>query len=137
MSDDLKILIDELKKKVKDRKDMVEPMVLEKMDLKKQKKEFFFFLESLNSEMAKSNTNEVYIQNMLDDFEKMGMPDIRFVIEKSYDKYSKMAELVKKYDDNFNDEEINKYTYRADVLNKVYSFMLTNHMGEYVEQSEE
>jgi hypothetical protein len=131
MVDELQLMMKDLKKKIKNRKDVVRPMDIEKIDVKKQKFELQNFLETYDLEIKKSDTEELYVQNMIKDFQGMKLSDIRFVVEKTYDKYNKMVVLINKYDDNFSEEEIKKYERKARILNDIFSFMVINHIGEY------
>jgi len=135
MTDDLQELIKDLKKKVKNRQSSVHPMELQKIDIKKQKQEFFDFLESYDNEIKKDDENS-YVHTLIKDFRRMKLMDIRFVVEKTYDKYSKMLNIINKFDDNFSEEEVERYKNKEQILNKVVSYMVINHVGEYVDEED-
>lgn len=135
MTDDLQELIKDLKKKVKNRRDSVHPMELQKIDIKKQKQEFFEFLEKYDNEIKKDEMGS-YVQTLIKDFKRMKLVDIRFVVEKTYDKYNKMLNIINKFDDNFSEEEIERYKNKEQILNKVVSYMVINHVGEYVDEED-
>ena len=61
----------------------------------------------------------------------MRLSDIRFVIEKSFDRYNKVILLMTKYSENFNEEEIKKYNDKLTILNDVLAFMIQNSLGDY------
>lgn len=135
MTDDLQELIKDLKKKVKNRQSSVHPMELQKIDIKKQKQEFFDFLESYDNEIKKDDENS-YVHTLIKDFRRMKLMDIRFVVEKTYDKYNKMLNIINKFDDNFSEEEVERYKNKEQILNKVVSYMVINHVGEYVDEED-
>lgn len=135
MTDDLQELIKDLKKKVKNRKGSVHPMELQKIDIKKQKQEFFEFLENYDNEIKKDEEGS-YVQTLIKDFRRMKLVDIRFVVEKTYDKYTKMLNIINKFDENFSEEEIEKYKNKEQILNKVVSYMVINHVGEYIDEED-
>jgi len=137
MEDDLKVLMKDLKSKIRKNRNLVKPKELDKIDIKKQKKDFFEFLQNYDNELKKNADSSMYVSNLIDDFSKMKLVDIRFVIEKSNDKYNKMCYLIQKYEDNFSEEEIKKYTDRSKVLNDILAYMVINSVGEYFDAEED
>ena len=137
MEDDLKVLMKDLKSKIRKNRNLVKPKELDKIDIKKQKKAFFEFLQNYDNELKKNADSSMYVSNLIDDFSKMKLVDIRFVIEKSNDKYNKMCYLIQKYEDNFSEEEIKKYTDRSKVLNDILAYMVINSVGEYFDAEED
>lgn len=136
MEDELRVLMKDLKSKIKKDRGLVVPTENDKIDIKKQKKEFFDFLQNYDNELKK-NSESSYTSVLIDDFRGMKLADIRFVIEKSNDKYNKMCYLIEKYEDNFSEEEIKKYNERSKVLNDIFAYMVTNFVGEYIDAEDE
>jgi hypothetical protein len=131
MSDELKVMIKEIKKRVIDRTSTVTAITIAKTDPEKQMTVFTEFLNKYNSELKKSASEGKYVAQMMKDFDGMKLSDIRFVIEKSYDRYNKIISLMAKYSENFNEEEIKKYNDKLTILNDVLAFMIQNSLGDY------
>jgi len=138
MSDELKVMIKEIKKRVADRTSTIMEVTLAKTDPEKQMLIFTDFLNSYNSELKKSGSEGKYVVQMMKDFDGMRLSDIRFIVEKSYDRYNKIISLMTKYTENFNEEEMKKYDSKLIVLNDILAFMIENSLGEYtnVEESD-
>lgn len=136
MSDELKIMIKEIKKRVIDRTSTVTAITIAKTDPEKQMTVFTEFLNKYNSELKKSASEGKYVAQMMKDFDGMKLSDIRFVIEKSYDRYNKIISLMAKYSENFNEDEIKKYNEKLTILNDVLAFMIENSLGDYINVEE-
>jgi len=136
MSDELRSMVKEIKKKVSNRTSTISQMTIAKMDQGKQMTLFADFLEEYSVEIKKSGSEGKYVAQMISDFEDMKLCDIRFVVEKSYDRYSKVVSLMKKYEENFTETEINKYNEKLKVLNDVLAFMISNCIGTYIDSSD-
>jgi len=135
MSDDLKTSLKELKKKMAQQKAAVIAEPLEKIDVEKQGEAFSGFVGGMLVEFNKSDTEYKYIENVFKEFDGMRLVDIRFAIEKSFDRYDKLLSLMKRYEENFDDKEFMKYTSKHTVLQKMLAFMVENAMGEYKQPS--
>ena len=131
MSDELKVMIKEIKKRVIDRTSTITAITIAKTDPEKQMIIFTDFLNKYNLELKKSTSDGKYVAQMMKDFDGMRLSDIRFVIEKSFDRYNKVILLMTKYSENFNEEEIKKYNDKLTILNDVLAFMIQNSLGDY------
>jgi hypothetical protein len=131
MPDDLRICLKELKKKMKQQKVSVLAEPIEKIDVERQGRAFSGFVNELMVEFEKSSDEYKYVDTIVKEFDGMRLVDIRFAVEKSYDRYDKIISLMKRYEENFDEEEFAKYNSRYLVLEKMFSFMVGNAMGEY------
>lgn len=134
MSDDLKSRVKELKKRFENEDEPILELELNKMDKSMEIPRLNAFTGNLLTEIKKSSTEGKYLSSVLDNFEGLEAHQIRFIIEKSCDRYEALIGLMDKYRENFDDEEYNKLQTRFTVLNKVLTFMLEEHIGEYSEK---
>jgi hypothetical protein len=131
MSDDLRICLKDLKKRMKQQKMSVLAEPIEKIDVERQGKAFSGFVNELMTEFEKSSDEYKYVDTIVKEFDGMRLVDIRFAVEKSYDRYEKIISLMKRYEENFDEEEFTRYNSRYLVLEKMFNFMVGNAMGEY------
>jgi hypothetical protein len=139
MPDDLRICLKDLKKRMKQQKVAVLAEPIEKIDVEKQGRAFSGFVNGLMTEFEKSSDEHKYVDTIVKEFDGMRLVDIRFAVEKSYDRYDKIISLMRRYEENFDEEEFAKYNSRYLVLEKMFSFMIGNAMGEYkkIEKAED
>jgi hypothetical protein len=130
-SDDMRGLIKEIRKKVRDQRKLVCEEPLNKIDPDKQAEIFNTFLNTMKNEVKKSSDEGKYIEVLCKNFEEMKLAEIRYTVEKTYDRYDNVIDLMNKYSDNFDEEEFLKYNSRYGVLDKMLKFMIENTMGEY------
>jgi hypothetical protein len=107
----------------------MEPM--NKITLEKQNIIFENHINELKLEMKKSSVEGKYIETLSNTFEDLNLPEIRYTVEKTYDRYEAILDLMDKYSDNFDENEFLKYNSRYNVLDKVLTFMVQNSLGEY------
>jgi hypothetical protein len=137
MSKDLKADLKDLKKRMSQQKEVILAQPLEKIDPEKQGEAFSGFVSELLTEFQKSSGEYKYIEAVYKEFDGMRLADIRFALEKSYDRYDKILSLMKRYEENFDEKEFAKYTGKHMVLEKMLNYMLGNAMGEYKKVEEE
>jgi len=137
MPEDLRTCLRDLKKKMKQQKCAVLAEPLEKVDVEKQGEAFSGFVNELKTEFDKSSDEYKYMETVSKEFNGMRLIDIRFAIEKSFDRYDKVISLMKRYEENFDEKELTKYNSRYVVLEKMLSFMAGNALGEYKRIEEE
>jgi hypothetical protein len=137
MSDDLRTGLRELKKKMSQQKTAVLAKPLEKINSTKQEEIFAGYINELSTEFQKSSSEYKYIDNISKEFEGMRLVDVRFAIEKSYDRCDKILSLMRRYEENFDEKEFQKYNSKHVVLEKVLTFMVGNTIGEYQKKVEE
>jgi hypothetical protein len=137
MPDDLRTGLRDLKKKMSQQKVAVLAEPLEKIDVEKQGEAFSGFIGKLMVEFEKSSSEYKYMELICGDFDGMRLVDIRFALEKSFDRYDKMLSLMRRYEENFNEKEFAKYNSKHLVLEKMLTFMVGNAMGEYKKVEEE
>lgn len=131
MPDDLRICLRDLKKKMKSQKVAVLAEPLEKVSIDKQGDAFSGYVNGLLFEFEKGSDEYKYLENVTKEFDGMRLADIRFAVEKSYDRYDKIISLMERYEENFDEKEIAKYNSRYVVLEKMLTFMVGNTIGEY------
>lgn len=137
MSDDLKISLRDLKKKMYQQKVVILAEPLEKIDMEKQGEAFSGFVGNILEEVDKSSNEYKYIETISKEFDGMRLEDIRFALEKSFDRYNKINSLVQKYEENFDEKEVDKYSSRLKTLEKMLNFMIINSIGEYKKRDED
>lgn len=137
MPDDLRTGLRDLKKKMSQQKAEILAEPLEKIDVEKQKEAFSGFVNKMMVEFEKSSSEHKYIETISGDFDGMRLIDIRFALEKSFDRYDKMISLMRRYEDNFDEKEFAKYTSKHTVLSKMLTYMVGNAMGEYKKTEED
>lgn len=131
MADDVRNLLREIRKRTLAQRELISAEPLNKIDIKKHTIVFQSFVMNLKIEMKKSSTEGKYIDTLIKTTEGMELQEIRYVLEKTYDRYDNILELMNKYSDNFDENEFLKYNARYDVLSKLLTFMVENSMGEY------
>jgi len=133
MSEDLKNRIKTIKKKMDLDYERVIATDLNKTSTTRQNELFNEFLNGLSKEIKKDSNEAVYLAEIIKSFKNTKLTTIRYAIEKSFDRYSRIIQLMKQYDDNFDEDEILKYEIKYGVLNNILSFMVSNSIGEYSE----
>lgn len=131
MADDLKSCLKELKKRTEQQRLIALAEPLEKIDPEKQGTAFSGFVSGMMEEFNKSSSEYKYIETIFKDFEGMKLTDIRFAIEKSFDRYNRINSLMQRYEENFDEKEFIKYNSKHVVLEKILNFMVINCLGEY------
>jgi hypothetical protein len=135
MAEDLRTRVKELKKRLDEGEHVLE-ISLEKFGKDLQKAKFDNYMSGLSNEMKKSSEEGKYLDSMKNGFEGLSVTEIRYAIEKSHDRYESLLTLMNKYKDNFESTEYNKYATKFLVLNKILSFMVAEHIGEYEQEGE-
>lgn len=136
MAEDVRSMLKEIRKRLEKNHELICETKIAKIDSSKQETMFLDFVNSVTKEFKKSSDEHKYVDTLIKDFQGMKMAEIRFAVERSYDRYDKVLNLMKKYEDNFDESELGKYTSKFVVLDKILKYMIENSVGEY-EKSEE
>jgi predicted RNase H-like nuclease len=130
MVEDLRSRAAELKKRFED-DEPVKSNTSVKVDKITEVRKIHYFTENLFDEIKKSSPEGRYLHKVVESCEELEPHQIRYIIEKSHDRYENLLNLMKKYSDNFDEEDFNRYTVKYNVLDKVLSFLVSEHIGEY------
>lgn len=88
------------------------------------KKDILYFFDDISKNYKKTSEEFKYLIKLKKNFSDMNDISIKFFIESNYDRMDEIRNLLLKYTDNFNDEEMKKYEARYVILEKSMMFIL-------------
>lgn len=132
MVEDLRLRAKELKKRFED-DEPIRSQASAKVNKITEVRKIHVFTENLFEELKKSSPEARYLQTVVESCEDLEPHQIRYIIELSHDRYDGLLKLMNKYNENFDAHEFEKYTVKYSVLDKVLSYMISEHIGEYID----
>jgi predicted RNase H-like nuclease len=136
MVEDLRSRANELKKRFED-DEPIKSQSLTKVDKITEVRKIHVFTENLFEELKKSSPEARYLHTVVESCEELEPHQIRYIVELSHDRYDSLLKLMNKYNENFDTHEFEKYNVKYTVLDKVLSFMISEHLGEYLNAEDE
>ena len=136
MVEDLRSRAKELKKRFED-DEPIKSQASVKVNKITEVRKIHVFTENLFEELKKSSPEARYLHTVVESCEDLEPHQIRYIVELSHDRYDSLLKLMNKYNENFDAQEFEKYNVKYRVLDKVLSFMVSEHLGDYINAEDE
>lgn len=85
-------------------------------------------LDSMAGDFKKTSEERKYIESLKKNFTDINIESIKFFIEKSYDRFEEINNVLMKFDDNFEEKEQKRYKARHEVLKSLMIFLITENI---------